>query len=107
MVAGTAIAAVAAGPLIVVVLVTVGVSIALGWAAEQLQIKERITAALDAAYEWNVAKAKAIKKAAENKAVDITSNVLALMIETAAERMKNSLRRAIRRQLGDFRWLQF
>jgi len=106
-VAGTALAAVAAGPLIVAVLVTVGVSIALGYLAERFQIKEKLTQALDGAYQQQVAQLKALKRAAESKAVDVTTSVLEYMLQTASKELLSSLKRSLRRRFGQSMWLQF
>ena len=50
----------------------------MGYLADKFEIKEKITAALDASYAWKVAQAQSIKRAAEKKAVDVTSRYFRL-----------------------------
>ena len=103
----TLIAGLAIGPLLVVVGVTVLVSIGLGYLADKFKIKQKISAALDAAYDYKVAQLKAAKKRVENKAISITANIVEALAKRAANEFASRLSRAFKRRLGPIEWIQF
>jgi len=101
------ITSVVIGPIIAVVAITAIVAWGLGKVADKLKLKEKIVAALDAAYDLKVAQAKAIKNAAKNKAINITGNVIELLLESATNELKSRLRRATLQRLNGFEWRRY
>lgn len=103
----TLIAGLAVGPLLVVVGVTVLVSIGLGYLADKFQIKQKISAALDEAYDYKVAQLKGAKKKVENKVISITANIIEALAQRAANEFASRLSRAVKRRFGPIDWIQF
>lgn len=101
------ITSVVIGPIIAVIAITALAAWGLGKLADKLELKEKIVAALDAAYDLKVAQAKAIKKAAENKAASITRNVVDLLLESAKNELRSRLRKAIPQRFNGLAWLRY
>lgn len=105
LVAGTAISAIALGPLIVVIGVTVVASLALSYAAEKLKLKEHLTNAIDAAVARANQMIEDTKKAWYQWALDITGDVIDYVIDSFVDYVADQFRRATRRYFGGQQWL--